>query len=80
MKIDYDSELWTSLDRIIVLSDNIMVLGDLNINLLGSKSFTTGKLNDLMRNYDSHNIITQPSCFKSQGSATLLDVIIVSRL
>ena len=55
---------------------NIMVLGDLNLDM--KQGAPSNVLHTIMGNYDLSNLITEPTCFKSDHP-TLIDVVLVNR-
>ena len=53
--------------------DHVIIMGDLNFNML-----STNVLSELCPVFNLHNLITKPTCFKSE-SPTLIDVMLVSK-
>ena len=58
--------------------ENILVAGDLNINLLDSKSDPKNYFSDLRDTFELTNSVKDKTCFKSING-TLLDVILTNR-
>ena len=58
--------------------ENILVAGDLNINLLDSKSDPKNHFSDLRDTFELTNLVNDKTCFKSING-TLLDVILTNR-
>ncbi len=56
-------------------SDNIILIGDMNINMKGKVS----ELLDLCDLYNLKNIVKKPTCFKYQDNPSLINVILVAK-
>ena len=62
-------EISNSLNKITSNYDNVVLAGDLNINLLDQSADTENHLSDLIDIFDLKNMVKEPTCFKSeQGS------------
>ena len=62
----------TLCDLILQESQNIVILGDYNCDFM-----TDNPLKDICENFDLHNLITDPTCFKNQNGS-LIDLCLVS--
>ncbi len=69
------SELSQMCDQLYCESDNIILIGDMNINMQGKVS----ELHDLCDLYNLKNIVKEPTCFKSQDNPSLIEVILVAK-
>ena len=74
-KDKFFEEIFTSLNKMLVSYDNIVLAGDLNIDKLNSCSDSSNHLSDMK---DLSNLIKEPTCFRSQNG-TLLDLILTNR-
>ena len=72
-------KLQSILDECLIRSSNIVITGDLNLNLLDTDSESSPgmKLNNLMDIFDCKNIVHEPTCFAA-NKPTLIDVIITN--
>ena len=66
-------------DECLIRSSNIVITGDLNLNLLDTDSESSPgmKLNNFMDIVDCKNIIHEPTCYAA-NKPTLTDVIITN--
>ena len=55
--------------------DNILVAGDLNIDVSGSKELIDNHFSELIDTFNLTNLVKTPTCFKTTWG-TLLDVIL----
>ena len=55
--------------------DNILVAGDLNIDVSGSKGLIDNHFSELIDTFNLTNLVKTPTCFKTTWG-TLLDVIL----
>ncbi len=62
-------------DQLYRESDNIILTGDMSINMKGQVS----ELYDLCDLYNLKNIVKEPTCFKSYDNPSLIDVILVAK-
>ena len=72
------SELTTSLNQATNKYDNIIVMGDLNIDTLKNGADTNHYLSDLCDTFSLANLISSSTCFKSL-SGTSIDVFLTNR-
>ena len=66
----------SNLDKIYSITDNVVILGDLNCNML-TKSPMSNKLNELLGTYQMSQLIKTPTRI-TPYSSTLIDLICVS--
>ena len=59
--------------------ENNFLAGDLNINLLDSKSDSNNHFSVFRNMYDLKNIVKVPTCYKNL-KGTLLDVLLTNKL
>ena len=71
-------EISNSLRLIVNKYDNILLAGDVNINLLDPNSDTKNHLSDLRDTFALINLVKDKTCFKNKDG-TLLDVILTNR-
>ena len=73
----FTKNITTILDKSSVKTDNILVLGDLNYNLLDNHRHgrTLSDINDI---FDMSCLLSKPTCFKGD-QGTLLDVFLTNR-
>ena len=71
-------EFSTLLDKVFSLSDNVVVLGDLNFDMLEMTSKNPKPLSDICDIYDLTNLVKETTCH-SQGNSSLVDVILTNR-
>jgi exonuclease III len=62
-------------DQMLLESDNIVLNGDLNINMLNKGN----KLEEFCHTYGFANLVKEPTCFKSLDNPSLIDVILVMK-
>jgi hypothetical protein len=70
------NHLATLLDRCLLRTPNILLLGDLNQDMLKPDTYGC-ELVDLCDVFDMHCLINEPTCFK--GTPSLLDVFLTTR-
>ena len=68
----------SSLNLIINQCENIIVTGDLNINILDAISDTKNYFSDLRDTFALTNLVKDKTCFKNKNSIRL-DVILTNR-
>ena len=71
-------EISNSLNQVVNEYENIFLAGDLNIDLLDSKSDGSNYFCVLRDMYDSTNLVKAPTCYKSL-IGTLLDALLINR-
>ena len=71
-------EISNSLSLIVNKYGNILLAGDVNINLLNPNSDTKNHLSDLRDTFALMNLVKDKTCFKNKDG-TLLDVILTNR-
>ena len=62
------------IDKCMLESNCIYLVGDLNVNLLNHPN----SLSDVFESYNLNNVVKEPTCFKSMTNPTLLDPIITN--
>ena len=62
-------------DKLLVESTNVVLLGDLNINMMVSGN----SLSNFCDVYDMTNLVKEPTCFKSLNNPSLIDVILATQ-
>ena len=62
-------------DKLLVETNNLVVLGDLNINMMASGN----SLSNFCDLYDMTNLVKEPTCFKSLNNPSLIDVILATQ-
>ena len=77
-KKEFFNEISNSLSKIITNYDNVVLAGDLNINLLDPSADTENHLSDLIDIFDLKNIVKEPTCFKSE-KGSLIDIILTNK-
>lgn len=70
----FEREFSFCVDKMLEVSDNIVLLGDLNCNMLKTPNILT----DMCDIFDLKNIVREPTCI-TKNSETLLDVILTSK-
>ena len=70
-------EISSSLNQVVNKCGNIFLAGDLNIDLLDSKSDTNNHFSVLRDMYDLPNLVKVPTCYKNL-KGTLLDVLLTN--
>ena len=71
-------EISKSLNQVVNKYENIFLAGDLNIELLDSKSDPNNHFSVLRDMYDLTNLVKVPTCYKNL-KGTLLDVLLTNR-
>ncbi len=69
------SKLSQMCDQLYRESDNIILIGEININMKCKVS----ELHDLCDLYNLKYIVKEPTCFKSQDNPSLIDVILAAK-
>lgn len=69
------NELKYILDQLLLESNDIVINGDLNINMLSSGN----RLEEICHTHCLTNLVQGPTCFKSLDNASLIDVILVTK-
>ena len=77
-KKSFFEETSNSLSLIVNKYDNILLAGDVNINLLDPNSDTKNHFSDLRDTFALTNLVKDKTCFKNKDG-TLLDVILTNR-
>ena len=77
-KKEFFNEISNSFSKIITNYDNVVLPGDLNINLLDPSADTENHLSDLIDIFDLKNIVEEPTCFKSE-KGSLIDIILTNK-
>ena len=77
-KKSFFEETSNSLSLIVNKYDNILLAGDVNINLLDPNSDTKNYFSDLRDTFVLTNLVKDKTCFKNKDG-TLLDVILTNR-
>ena len=77
-KRSFFEEISNSLCLMVSKYENILLVGDFNINLLDSKSDNRNHFSDLRDTFALTNLVKDKTCFKS-NNGTLLDVILTNR-
>ena len=77
-KKSFFEEISNSLSLIVNKYDNILLAGDVNINLLDPNSDTKNHFSDLIDTFALTNLVKDETCFKNKDG-TLLDVILTNR-
>ena len=71
-------EISNSLNQVVNKYENIFLAGDLNIDLLDSKSDPDNNFSVLRDMYDLTNLVKVPTCYKNL-KGTLLDVLLTNK-
>ena len=71
-------KLSQSLDQILDSYENIVIIGDININSLDKTSAKFRHLSDFCDSYDMKNLIKEPTCFQSE-TPTSIDIILTNK-
>jgi hypothetical protein len=71
---DFENDISTLVEKIIVSYDRYLLIGDLNFDMTDNGSGQP--LTDLCHLYDLHNVILSPTCFKT-NRGSLIDVALV---
>ena len=67
-----------TISQAINKDDNILVAGDLNIDVSGSKGLNDNHFSVLIDTFNLTNLVKTPNCFKTT-KGTLLDVLLTNR-
>ena len=73
---EFERNITTTLDKLLINFDHIMLIGDLNYDMLSNKRSRT--ITDLMDNFNFLNLIKEPTCFKNSENPTLIDLILTN--
>ena len=68
-----------SLDVVLSDYENIIMIGDVNINSLDKNSSKYTKLKNFCYTFDFKNLIKVPTCFQSIDNPSSIDVILTNR-
>ena len=71
-------ELSKTISQAIKEYDNILVAGDLNVDVSGSKGLNENHLSELIDTFNLTNLAKTPTCFKTTRG-TLLDVLLTNK-
>ncbi len=71
------TQLQASLDKAYAKYDNVILFGDINIDLLNSDVSTD--YNDLLDAFAMKNLIKEPTCFKNKDKPTCLDHMVTNK-
>jgi len=77
-KAEFFNELSISLNKITIQYENIMVIGDLNIDISDKSKDTYNYLSDFCDTFSLKNITVENTCLKKQ-TGTLIDVMLTNR-
>ena len=72
------NEIYITQNKILNKYDNILLVGDLNIDELKTGSDSSNHLSDAKTVFNLTNLIKKPTCFKSQDG-TLIDLMLTNR-
>ena len=73
----FSSDFQTTMDKIYMCYQNVILMGDLNFDLL---DMTKGKpLQDSCDLFDLKNIVKEPTCFMKDKTPSLMDVILTNK-
>ena len=75
---EFFDELETSLDQAMKIYDNVIVMGDINIDFHDYNSVGLGNLTALCETYNYKNLIKAKTCFTKNHTSSI-DVIITNR-
>ena len=73
---NYIQNFETTLNKLIKKYDNIVMLGDLNIDM---KPGCENALTSFCNIYNLKNLIHKPTCYKNPNNPTYIDVILTNR-
>ena len=71
-------KLSQSVDQILDSYENLIILGDININSLDKSASKFRHLGDFCDTYDMTNLVKEPTCFQSE-TPTSIDVILTNK-
>ena len=71
------SELQSTLDRIFIKYENVILMGDLNIDLLNN-NFSSDFM-DIINSFDMTNLVNVPTCYKSVDNPSLIDLMVTNK-
>ena len=77
-KSTFFNEIYVTLNKILGKYDNILLLGDLNIDELKTGSDSSNHLSDVKDVFNLRNLVKKPTCFKLQDG-TLIDLMLANR-
>ena len=72
------NETHITLNKILGKHDNILLAGDLNIEVIKTGSVSSNHLSDVKDVFNLTNLVKKPTCFKSQDG-TLIDLMLTNR-
>ena len=73
----FSSNFQTTMDKIYTSYQNVILLGDLNLDLLDP---TKGRpLRDICDIFDMQNLVKNPTCFMKDKNPSLVDVILTNK-
>ena len=70
-------EIWKTISQAKNKYDNILVAGDLNIDVSGSKGLIDNHFSELIDTFNLTNLVKTPACFRTTRG-TLLDVLLTN--
>ena len=76
---EFFSEFTKSLDEILSLYENVVFLGDININSFDKGSNKYNKLKNFCHSFDFKNLIKLPTCFQNIENPSSIDIILTNR-
>lgn len=71
-------ELCKICDRLLIESQSIVILGDVNIDMKSVDSNCSNALHNFCTSYSFSNVVKETTCFKSRENESLIDVILVN--
>ena len=77
-KGEFFNEISNTLSKVLKSYDNIVLAGDLNIDLLDPSKSTSNHLSDLVDVFNLTNLIKEPTCFISD-KGFLIDIILTNK-
>ena len=77
-KSTFFNEIYVTLNKILGKYDNILLLGDLNIDELKTGSDSSNHLSNVKDVFNLTNLFKKPTCFKLQDE-TLIDLMLTNR-
>ena len=72
------NKLSQSLDQLLDSYENVMIIGDININSLDKSNCKFKHLKTFCESYDLTNLMKEPTCFQSENP-TSIDVILTNK-
>ena len=77
-KGEFFNEISNTLSKALKSYDNIILPGDLNIDLLDSSKDTSNHLSDLLDVFNLKNLVKKPTCFMC-GKGSFIDIILTKK-